>query len=94
MVRDPDQPTARELADQGVEVVAGSLSDRGSLAAAMSGGSGVRPFSKPSFSEDRSVEQLEPRRVGGRTTVATPPSLEPEGGTAGACTALTIWLCT
>ncbi|MFH9228355.1 NmrA family NAD(P)-binding protein [Streptomyces lydicus] len=44
MVRDPDQPTARELADQGVEVVAGSLSDRGSLAAAMSGGVGCTPL--------------------------------------------------
>ncbi|WP_030813852.1 NmrA/HSCARG family protein [Streptomyces sp. NRRL S-337] len=47
LVRDPDRPAARELADQGVEVVAGSLSDRGSLAAAMSGVSGVFAFTTP-----------------------------------------------
>ncbi|MFG2395687.1 NmrA family NAD(P)-binding protein [Streptomyces lydicus] len=49
MVRDPGQPTARELADQGVEVVAGSLSDRGSLAAAMSGGRVYAPSANLPF---------------------------------------------
>ncbi|MEW2487537.1 NmrA/HSCARG family protein [Streptomyces sp. NPDC048411] len=47
LVRDPDRAAARELAEQGVEVVAGSLSDRASLAAAMSGVSGVFAFTTP-----------------------------------------------
>ncbi|PZH14827.1 NmrA family transcriptional regulator [Streptomyces sp. NTH33] len=47
LVRDPGRSTARELADQGVEVVAGSLSDRESLAAAMSGVAGVFAFTTP-----------------------------------------------
>ncbi|MER7841882.1 NmrA/HSCARG family protein [Streptomyces sp. NPDC096040] len=47
LVRDPDHASARELARQGVEVVAGSLSDRGSLAAAMNGVAGVFAFTTP-----------------------------------------------
>ncbi|MFG3119610.1 NmrA/HSCARG family protein [Streptomyces sp. NPDC048197] len=47
LVRDPDRPAARELAGQGVEVVAGSLSDRESLAAAMSGVAGAFAFTTP-----------------------------------------------
>ncbi|MFI9803739.1 NmrA/HSCARG family protein [Streptomyces sp. NPDC052301] len=47
LVRDPGRPAARELAGQGVEVVAGSLSDAGSLAAAMDGVSGVFAFTTP-----------------------------------------------
>ncbi|MBZ9645809.1 NmrA/HSCARG family protein, partial [Streptomyces sp. PSKA30] len=47
LVRDPDRRAARELAEQGAEVVAGSLSDRGSLAAAMSGVAGVFAFTTP-----------------------------------------------
>ncbi|WP_409467319.1 NmrA/HSCARG family protein [Streptomyces sp. HC307] len=47
LVRDPDRRAARELAKQGVEVVAGSLSDRGSLAAAMSGVASVFAFTTP-----------------------------------------------
>ncbi|OIJ95631.1 NmrA/HSCARG family protein [Streptomyces colonosanans] len=43
----PARKVARELADQGAEVVAGSLSDRGSLAAAMSGVAGVFAFTTP-----------------------------------------------
>ncbi|SCL21226.1 Uncharacterized conserved protein YbjT, contains NAD(P)-binding and DUF2867 domains [Micromonospora pallida] len=37
LVRDPERPSARRLADRGVEVVAGSLDDRSSLATAMAG---------------------------------------------------------
>ncbi|MDT0467329.1 NmrA/HSCARG family protein [Streptomyces gibsoniae] len=47
LVRDPHRAAARELADQGVDVVAGSLSDRGSLAAAMRGVTGVFAFTTP-----------------------------------------------
>ncbi|TWV53757.1 NmrA/HSCARG family protein [Streptomyces misionensis] len=47
MVRDPRRKAARELADQGVEVVAGSLSDHGSLVAAMRGAAGVFAFTTP-----------------------------------------------
>ncbi|MFF4760866.1 NmrA/HSCARG family protein [Streptomyces sp. NPDC001292] len=47
LVRDPARKAARELADQGVEVTAGSLSDRGSLAAAMTGVAGVFAFTTP-----------------------------------------------
>lgn len=47
LVRDPGRSAARELADRGVEVVAGSLSDRESLAAAMSGVAGVFAFTTP-----------------------------------------------
>lgn len=47
LVRDPQQKRARELADRGVEVVAGSLSDRESLAAAMRGVAGVFAFTTP-----------------------------------------------
>ncbi|MER6503342.1 NmrA/HSCARG family protein [Streptomyces sp. NPDC001455] len=47
LVRDPGRSAARELADQGVEVVAGSLSDRESLAAAMNGVAGVFAFTTP-----------------------------------------------
>ncbi|WP_055494239.1 NmrA/HSCARG family protein [Streptomyces sp. TP-A0356] len=47
LVRDPERSSARQLADQGVEVVAGSLSDRRSLAAAMDGVAGVFAFTTP-----------------------------------------------
>ncbi|MER6523947.1 NmrA/HSCARG family protein [Streptomyces sp. NPDC001508] len=47
LVRDPGRDAARELAGQGVDVVAGSLSDRGSLAAAMKGVAGVFAFTTP-----------------------------------------------
>ncbi|MGW3496567.1 NmrA/HSCARG family protein [Streptomyces sp. NPDC001020] len=47
LVRDPERRAARELAGQGVEVMAGSLSDRGSLAAAMSGMARVFAFTTP-----------------------------------------------
>ncbi|MEU3856391.1 NmrA/HSCARG family protein [Streptomyces sp. NPDC028722] len=47
LVRDPGRATARALAGQGVEVVAGSLSDRDSLAAAMRGAAGVFAFTTP-----------------------------------------------
>ncbi|MFF0223396.1 NmrA/HSCARG family protein [Streptomyces sp. NPDC004629] len=47
MVRDPGRSAARELAGQGVDVVAGSLSDRGSLAAAMKNVAGVFAFTTP-----------------------------------------------
>ncbi|MFI6122872.1 NmrA/HSCARG family protein [Streptomyces sp. NPDC051064] len=47
LVRDPEQKAARQLADRGVDVVAGSLSDRGSLAAAMDGVAGVFAFTTP-----------------------------------------------
>jgi hypothetical protein len=35
MVRQPDKPSARRLADRGVDVVAGSLDDRAALGAAI-----------------------------------------------------------
>ncbi|MET7642993.1 NmrA/HSCARG family protein [Streptomyces sp. NPDC005426] len=47
LVRDPERTAARQLAGQGVEVVAGSLSDRESLAAAMEGVAGVFAFTTP-----------------------------------------------
>ncbi|MFF3547582.1 NmrA/HSCARG family protein [Streptomyces platensis] len=47
LVRDPGRSAARELADRGVDVVAGSLSDPGSLAAAMKGVAGVFAFTTP-----------------------------------------------
>ncbi|WP_406379515.1 NmrA/HSCARG family protein [Streptomyces sp. NBC_01618] len=47
LVRDPGQSAAQQLADQGVDVVAGSLSDPGSLAAAMKGVAGVFAFTTP-----------------------------------------------
>ncbi|MGW0998817.1 NmrA/HSCARG family protein [Streptomyces sp. NPDC002520] len=47
LVRDPARSAARELADLGVDVVAGSLSDRGSLAAAMSGVTAVFAYTTP-----------------------------------------------
>ncbi|MET8562633.1 NmrA/HSCARG family protein [Streptomyces flaveolus] len=47
LVRDPGRRSARELAERGVEVVAGSLSDRESLASAMSGVAGVFAFTTP-----------------------------------------------
>ncbi|MFJ4324338.1 NmrA/HSCARG family protein [Streptomyces tricolor] len=47
LVRDPDRQAARELAERGVEVVAGSLSDRDSLAAAMRGVASVFAFTTP-----------------------------------------------
>ncbi|MFJ5532918.1 NmrA/HSCARG family protein [Streptomyces sp. NPDC093261] len=47
LVRDPGRPAARELADGGVEVVAGSFDDPESLAAAMTGVAGVFAFTTP-----------------------------------------------
>ncbi|MFD7407002.1 NmrA/HSCARG family protein [Streptomyces sp. NPDC059866] len=47
MVRNPEHKAARQLANQGVDVVAGSLSDRGSLAAAMDGVAGVFAYTTP-----------------------------------------------
>ncbi|MFJ9590659.1 NmrA/HSCARG family protein [Streptomyces acidicola] len=47
LVRDPERPAARELSGQGAELVAGSLSDRRSLAAAMTGVAGVFALTTP-----------------------------------------------
>jgi uncharacterized protein YbjT (DUF2867 family) len=47
LVRDPDGRAARRLAGRGVEVIAGSLNDRRSLAAGMTGVSGVFAFTTP-----------------------------------------------
>lgn len=47
LVRDPGRGAARALAEQGADVVAGSLSDRASLAAAMRGVAGVFAFTTP-----------------------------------------------
>ncbi|MFG3660919.1 NmrA/HSCARG family protein [Streptomyces sp. NPDC047706] len=47
MVRDPERSSGRRLADQGAELVAGSLSDRGRLAAAMDGVAGVFAYTTP-----------------------------------------------
>lgn len=47
VVRDPTAPAARRLADSGVEVVAGSLDDRRSLAAAMTGVAAVFALTTP-----------------------------------------------
>ncbi|MET8571477.1 NmrA/HSCARG family protein [Streptomyces sp. NPDC004783] len=47
LVRDPDRKDARELADRGAEVMAGSLSDDGSLATAMRGVASVFAFTTP-----------------------------------------------
>ncbi|MGW2411166.1 NmrA/HSCARG family protein [Streptomyces tubercidicus] len=58
LVRDPDGASARALAERGVDVVAGSLSDRESLAAAMSGVAGVFAFTTPfEAGVDAEVEQ-------------------------------------
>ncbi len=57
-VRDPGSSSARALADRGVDVVAGSLTDRGSLAAAMHDVSGVFALTTPFESgPDAEVEQ-------------------------------------
>ncbi|MER8090659.1 NmrA family NAD(P)-binding protein [Streptomyces sp. NPDC058316] len=47
LARDPGHSAARKLADRDVDVVAGSLSERGSLAAAMQGVAGVFAFTTP-----------------------------------------------
>ena len=47
LVRDPRQDSARRLAERGVEVVAGSLDDRASLAAAMAGAAAVFALTTP-----------------------------------------------
>jgi uncharacterized protein YbjT (DUF2867 family) len=47
LVRDPASAGGRRLADLGVDVVAGSLGDRTSLFAAMSGVSGVFALTTP-----------------------------------------------
>ncbi|MEV7866343.1 NmrA/HSCARG family protein [Streptomyces sp. NPDC088124] len=47
LVRDPERPAARKLAGRGAELVTGSLSDRTSLAAAMTGVAGVFAFTTP-----------------------------------------------
>jgi uncharacterized protein YbjT (DUF2867 family) len=47
LVRDPEKRAARWLAGRGVEVVAGSLNDHSSLAAAMARVSGVFAFTTP-----------------------------------------------
>ncbi|MEX0744537.1 MAG: NmrA/HSCARG family protein [Phycisphaeraceae bacterium] len=47
LTRDPDKPAARELANQGVEVVAGDLSDAASVKGAVQGMDGV--FSVQNF---------------------------------------------
>ncbi|GGT38035.1 NmrA/HSCARG family protein [Streptomyces chromofuscus] len=47
MVRDPERASARQVADQGVELVSGSLSDRASLAAAMDGVAAVFAYTTP-----------------------------------------------
>lgn len=47
MVRDPQREAARRLADRGVAVVAGSLSDSAALATAMDGVTGVFAFTTP-----------------------------------------------
>ncbi|MFI9617172.1 NmrA/HSCARG family protein [Streptomyces sp. NPDC052023] len=47
MVRDPERSSARRLAEQGADLVAGSLSDRGSLDAAMDGVAGVFAYTTP-----------------------------------------------
>ncbi|MGW2033308.1 NmrA/HSCARG family protein [Streptomyces argyrophylli] len=58
LVRDPGRGSARELAERGVEVVAGSLSDRASLASAMRGVAGVFAFTTPfEAGIDAEVEQ-------------------------------------
>ncbi|MFF2729751.1 NmrA/HSCARG family protein [Streptomyces sp. NPDC058008] len=47
LVRDPHRGTARELAERGVEVMAGSLSDQGSLTTAMHQVTSVFAFTTP-----------------------------------------------
>ncbi|MEU9475982.1 NmrA/HSCARG family protein [Streptomyces sp. NPDC048191] len=47
LVRDPARGSARELAERGADVVAGSLSDRESLTSAMRGVAGVFAFTTP-----------------------------------------------
>lgn len=68
LVRDPVAGAARRLADRGVEVVAGSLNDEGSLAAAMDGTAGLFALTTPfEAGVDAEVEQgrrLWPRRGG------------------------------
>lgn len=58
LTRDPDKPAARELAQQGAEVVQGDMDDRGSLDRALEGAYGA--YSVQDFWEtgyDREVEQ-------------------------------------
>ncbi|MFE2321569.1 NmrA/HSCARG family protein [Streptomyces sp. NPDC059441] len=62
MVRDPQKASARRLADRGVELVAGSLSDRESMAAAMDGAAAVFAFTTP-FESGADAEVAQGRAI-------------------------------
>lgn len=68
MVRDPASDSARRLQERGVELVAGSLDDRDSLAAAMRGASSVFAMTTP-FESGEAAEIQQGRAIlaAGRT---------------------------
>jgi len=83
MTRDPAQPRARRLAEQGVEVIAGNFRDAPSLARAMAGAHGV--FSVQSMLADGpeqeardgiAVADADAARAAGVAHLATPRSAE------------------
>ncbi|MFG3010601.1 NmrA/HSCARG family protein [Streptomyces cinerochromogenes] len=74
VVRDPARPAAQELAEQGVEVVAGSLDDRESLATAMRGATAVFAFTTP-FEAGVEAEVEQGRAILSAATGARVPHL-------------------
>ncbi|MET8828102.1 NmrA/HSCARG family protein [Streptomyces sp. NPDC004610] len=74
MVRDPRKGSAQRLADLGVDVVAGSLDDRGSLAAAMDGVAAVFAFTTP-FEAGMEAEVAQGRAILGAAGARRVPHL-------------------
>lgn len=74
LVRDPARPAAQELAEQGVEVVAGSLNDRESLTTAMRGATAVFAFTTP-FEAGVEAEVEQGRAILAAATGARVPHL-------------------
>ncbi|GGS97710.1 NmrA/HSCARG family protein [Streptomyces cinerochromogenes] len=74
LVRDPARPAAQELAEQGVDVVAGSLNDRESLTTAMRGATAVFAFTTP-FEAGVEAEVEQGRAILAAATGARVPHL-------------------
>jgi uncharacterized protein YbjT (DUF2867 family) len=74
MVRRPDQPSARRLAERGVDVVGGSLDDRAALGAAMQGVEAVFALTTP-FESGVDAEVAQGRAVLAAAVEAQVPHL-------------------
>lgn len=74
LVRDPEARAARRLVDRGVELVAGSLADEGSLAEAMRGAAGVFALTTP-FEAGVDAEIEQGRAIVGAAHTARVPHL-------------------